>query len=74
MLNLKKIFEKIADAGQKILENKNLKRPAKKDLIHLCDELLSREMKTFPNYQYTLYPLLENRFDVLCCSCLDLRL
>ena len=33
MLSIKKIFEKIADAGQKILENKNLKRPVKKDLI-----------------------------------------
>ena len=32
MLNIKKIFEKIADAGQKILENKNLKRSAKKNL------------------------------------------
>ena len=47
MLNLKKIFEKIADAGQKILENKNLKRPAKKDLIQLCDELLSSKGAAF---------------------------
>ena len=47
MLNIKKIFEKIADAGQKILENKNLKRPAKKDLIDLCDELLSSKGAAF---------------------------
>ena len=47
MLNIKKIFEKIADAGQKILENKNLKRPAKKDLINLCDELLSSKGAAF---------------------------
>ena len=47
MLNIKKIFEKIADAGQKILENKNLKKPAKKDLIDLCDELLSSKGAAF---------------------------
>ena len=47
MLNIKKIFEKIADAGQKILENKNLKRPVKKDLIQLCDELLSSKGAAF---------------------------
>ena len=47
MLNIKKIFEKIADAGQKILENKNLKNPAKKDLIDLCDELLSSKGAAF---------------------------
>ena len=47
MLNIKKIFEKIADAGQKILENKNLKRSAKKNLIDLCDELLSSKGAAF---------------------------
>ncbi len=47
MLNIKKIFEKIADAGQKILENKNLKRSKKKNLIDLCDELLSSKGAAF---------------------------
>ena len=47
MLSIKKIFEKIADAGQKILENKNLKRSKKKNLIDLCDELLSSKGAAF---------------------------
>ena len=47
MLNIKKIFEKIADAGQKILENKNLKRSTKKNLVDLCDELLSSKGAAF---------------------------
>ena len=42
MLNIKRIFETIADAGQKILEKKSLKKFSKKrDLIELCDDLLS---------------------------------
>ena len=42
MLNIKRIFETIADAGQKILEKKSFKSIAKKrDLLDLCDDLLS---------------------------------
>ena len=41
MLNIKKIIERIADAGQKILEKKSLVKPIKKDLMGLCDDLLS---------------------------------
>ena len=41
MLNIKKIIERIADAGEKILEKKYLKKDIKKNLIGLCDDLLS---------------------------------
>ena len=40
MLNIKRIFETIADAGQKILEKKSFKSITKKrDLLDLCDDL-----------------------------------
>ena len=48
MLNIKRIFETIADAGQKILEKKSLKKFSKKrDLIELCDDLLSSKGAAF---------------------------
>ena len=48
MLNIKRIFETIADAGQKILEKKSLKSITKKrDLIDLCDDLLSTKGAAF---------------------------
>ena len=48
MLNIKRIFETIADAGQKILEKKSLKSIAKKrDLLDLCDDLLSTKGAAF---------------------------
>jgi len=48
MLNIKRIFETIADAGQKILEKKSIKSIAKKrDLLDLCDDLLSKIDKVF---------------------------
>ena len=48
MLNIKRIFETIADAGQKILEKKSFKSIAKKrDLLELCDDLLSTKGAAF---------------------------
>ena len=48
MLNIKRIFETIADAGQKILEKKSFKSITKKrDLIDLCDDLLSTKGAAF---------------------------
>ena len=48
MLNIKRIFETIADAGQKILEKKSIKSIAKKrDLLDLCDDLLSTKGAAF---------------------------
>ena len=48
MLNIKRIFETIADAGQKILEKKSFKSIAKKrDLLDLCDDLLSTKGAAF---------------------------
>ena len=48
MLNIKRIFESIADAGQKILEKKSFKSITKKrDLIDLCDDLLSTKGAAF---------------------------
>ena len=48
MLNIKRIFETIADAGQKILEKKSIKSIAKKrNLIELCDDLLSTKGAAF---------------------------
>ena len=48
MLNIKRIFETIADAGQKILEKKSIKNIAKKrNLIELCDDLLSTKGAAF---------------------------
>ena len=48
MLNIKRIFETIADAGQKILENKSFKSITKKrDLLDLCDDLLSTKGAAF---------------------------
>ena len=48
MLNIKKIFETIADAGQKILEKKSLRGITKKsDLLDLCDDLLSTKVAAF---------------------------
>ena len=48
MLNIKRIFETIADAGQKILEKKSLKSITKKrDLLDLCDDLLSTKGAAF---------------------------
>ena len=48
MLNIKRIFETIADAGQKILEKRSLKKFSKKrDLIELCDDLLSSKGAAF---------------------------
>ena len=49
MLNIKRIFETIADAGQKILEKKSIKSIAKKrDLLDLCDDLLSTKGAAAP--------------------------
>ena len=48
MLNIKRIFETIADAGQKILEKKSIKNiTKKKDLLDLCDDLLSTKGAAF---------------------------
>ena len=48
MLSIKKIIESIADAGQKILESRSLnKKNTKKNLIELCDELLSSKGAAF---------------------------
>ena len=48
MLNIKRLFETIADAGQKILEKKSIKNIAKKrNLIELCDDLLSTKGAAF---------------------------
>ena len=48
MLNIKRLFETIADAGQKILEKKSFKSIAKKrDLLDLCDDLLSTKGAAF---------------------------
>ena len=48
MLNIKRIFETIADAGQKILEKKSFRSIAKKrDLLDLCDDLLSTKGAAF---------------------------
>tara|TARA_Y100000590_G_scaffold387663_1_gene461424 strand:- start:3937 stop:5244 length:1308 start_codon:yes stop_codon:yes gene_type:complete len=48
MLNIKRIFETIADAGQKILEKKSIKGITKKrDLLDLCDDLLSTKGAAF---------------------------
>ena len=48
MLNIKRIFETIADAGQKILEKKSLKSITKKrGLLELCDDLLSTKGAAF---------------------------
>ena len=47
MLNIKKIIERIADAGQKIIEKKYLKKDTKKDLVSLCDDLLSSKGAAF---------------------------
>ena len=48
MLNIKRIFETIADAGQKILEKKSFKSITKKrDLLDLCDDLLSTKGAAF---------------------------
>ena len=48
MLNIKRIFETIADAGQKILEKKSIKSITKKrDLLDLCDDLLSTKGAAF---------------------------
>ena len=48
MLNIKRIFETIADAGQKILEKKSIKGIVKKkNLIELCDDLLSTKGAAF---------------------------
>lgn len=48
MLNIKRIFETIADAGQKILEKKSIKSITKKrNLLDLCDDLLSTKGAAF---------------------------
>ena len=48
MLNIKRIFETIADAGQKILEKKSIESITKKrDLLDLCDDLLSTKGAAF---------------------------
>ena len=48
MLSIKKIIETIADAGQKILEKKSLSiKKEKKDIIGLCDDLLSSKGGAF---------------------------
>ena len=48
MLNIKKIFETIADAGQKILEKRSITKLTKKqNLIELCDDLLSSKGAAF---------------------------
>ncbi len=47
MLNIRKIFETIADAGQRILEKKPLSNIKKKSLIELCDDLLSSKGAAF---------------------------
>ena len=47
MLNIRKIFETIADAGQRILEKKPLANIKKKSLIELCDDLLSSKGAAF---------------------------
>ena len=47
MLNIRKIFETIADAGQKILEKKPLTNIKKKSLIELCNDLLSSKGAAF---------------------------
>ncbi len=48
MLSIKKIIETIADAGQKILEKKSLtKKVNKKDILDLCDDLLSSKGAAF---------------------------
>ena len=48
MLNIKRIFETIADAGQKILEKKSITKFSKKrDLIELCEDLLSSKGAAF---------------------------
>ena len=47
MLNIRKIFETIADAGQKILEKKPLTNIKKRSLIELCNDLLSSKGAAF---------------------------
>ena len=47
MLNIRKIFETIADAGQRILEKKPLANIKKKSLIELCNDLLSSKGAAF---------------------------
>ena len=47
MLNIKKIIERIADASQKILEKKYLRKSVKKNLVDLCDDLLSSKGAAF---------------------------
>ena len=48
MLNIKRIFETIADAGQRILEKKSIAKFAKKrELIELCEDLLSSKGAAF---------------------------
>ncbi len=48
MLSIKKIIETIADAGQKILEKNSLsKKTVKKDILGLCDDLLSSKGAAF---------------------------
>ena len=47
MLNIRKIFETIADAGQKILEKKPLTNIKKRSLIDLCNDLLSSKGAAF---------------------------
>ena len=48
MLNIKRLFETIADAGQKILEKKSIKSfTKKKSLLELCDDLLSTKGAAF---------------------------
>ena len=46
-INIRKIFETIADAGQRILEKKPLANIKKKSLIELCDDLLSSKGAAF---------------------------
>ena len=48
MLNIKRIFETIADAGQRILEKKSIAKFTKKrELIELCEDLLSSKGAAF---------------------------
>ena len=54
MLNIKRIFETIADAGQRILEKKTIAKFAKKkELIELCEDLLSSKGAAFGTVSYT---------------------
>ena len=48
MLNIKRIFETIADAGQRILEKNSIAKVTKKrELIELCEDLLSSKGAAF---------------------------